>query len=429
MSPPNPSQKHHHHHHPLTRFTTYPTRSRSAPDNERVHMFSNAPVTSTTPGEVAFADEADRFVPKPLIDDLLRTRYCIPGSVFLVEDIESLPVRRSRRWRAVRLMLGDGELCIQALLRGEMHRFLDTGAVRVGCYVRLEAFTVRFQDVAGHHRSSGRMQQMVCLVIHDLVTVGWHTSLTTPDMYPQRAQEPVVEDDFISDSDVDAASAETVKPPMPTRDPRPQNPPLSTPGPQPRHVPPMDEQNEEADDAEAGFEVMQVSETKAKERRAKAKNIPAACVALPRDWTDPSIPLKLTPLRSIPNLPYKQNWSVNVLAVVTSLSDVEPSHMPPHTQRTARLADPSTNKQVILTVFLDAEEFRPRVGSVVLLAGVKNHRFDGGCLKKYVSDRPKPGRRWWFEAPRQFDWCDVEGMEQWWRQQSRQQQETTFDNA
>ncbi|TQN64962.1 hypothetical protein CSHISOI_10463 [Colletotrichum shisoi] len=393
-------------------------------------MSPNAPDTSTTPGEIAFADDADRFVPKPLIDDLLRTRYCIPGSVFLVEDIESLPVPRSRRWRAARLMLGDGELCIQALLRGEMHRFLDTGAVRVGCYVRLEDFTVRFKDVAGDHLPSGRMRQMVYLVVRDLVTVGWHTSLTTPDLYPQRAQEPLLDDDFISDSDVDVASAEADKSPMPmpTRDPKPQNPPPSTPRPQPRDNPSMDGQNEEADDAEEGFKVMQVSETKATQRRAQAKSMPAAGVALPRDWTDPSIPLKLTPLRSIPNLPYKQNWSVNVLAVVTSLSDVEPSHMPPHTQRTARLADPSTSKQVILTVFLDAEEFGPRVGSVVLLVGVKNHRFDGGCLKKYVSDRPKPGRRWWFEEPRHFDWCDVEGMKQWWRQQS-QQQGTTFGNA
>lgn len=144
-------------------------------------------------------------------------------------------------------------------------------------------------------------------------------------------------------------------------------------------------------------------------------------MALPRDWTDPNTPLKLTSLRSIPNLPYKQNWSVNVLAVVASLSEIEPSHMPPHhTQRTARLVDPSTSKQVILTVFLDAETFTPKIGSVVLLVGVKNHRFDGGCLKKYVSDKPNPGSRWWFEEPRQFNWCDVDGLKQWWEQSGSQ---------
>ncbi|GKT44571.1 uncharacterized protein ColSpa_04752 [Colletotrichum spaethianum] len=352
-------------------------------------MSPNAPDTSTNLAEVAFADAAEPFVPKPLINDLLRTRYCIPGSIFLVEDIESLPVPRSKRWRAVRLMLGDGELCVQALLRGEMHRFLDSGAVRVGCYVRLGEFAVRFQDVAGDGDHSGGARQMVYLVVNDLVTVGWHRSLTEINAMPQRAQEHAAEDDFVSDSDLDVGDVEAAKPPPQTQIPRPNTLPQATPKLQPRELVMVDDEDEE-DDAEEGFEVMQVSETKATQLRAQSKNM-TATVALPRDWTDPSIPLKLTALRSIPNLPYKQNWSVNVLAIVTSLSDVEPSHMPPHTQRTARLADPSTSKQVILTVFLDAEEFNPKIGSVVLLVGVKNHRFDGGCLKKYVSDKPKPG--------------------------------------
>ncbi|GKT87575.1 cyclin-like F-box [Colletotrichum tofieldiae] len=265
---------------------------------------------------------------------------------------------------------------------------------------------------------------MVYLVVHDLVTVGWHRSLTVPAAAPQRAQEHAAEDDFISDSDLDVRDVEAAKSPPQTQHPRPSTPTKTTPKLQARKIPMVEDQDEE-DDAE-GFEVMQVSETKVTQRRAQAKTM-TATVALPRDWTDPSIPLKLTALRSIPNLPYKQNWSVNVLAIVTSLSDVEPSHMPPHTQRTARLADPSTSKQVILTVFLDAEEFNPKIGSVVLLVGVKNHRFDGGCLKKYVSDKPKAGGRWWFEEPRQFDWCDVDGLKHWWEQSH--QQGTAFHHA
>ncbi|KAK1712185.1 hypothetical protein BDP67DRAFT_405018 [Colletotrichum lupini] len=339
-------------------------------------MSPNTPEKSASPAEVAFANDAEPFVPKPLINDLLRTRYCIPGSIFLVEDVESLPVPRSKRWRAIRLMLGDGELCIQALLRGEMHRFLDTRAVRVGCYVRLGEFSIRLQDLVGHDGRSGGTRQMVYLVVHDLVTVGWHRALTEPDAI---SPEHEVEDEIVFDSDVESAD----------------------------------------DEDEDGFEVMQVSETKATQRRVQAKK--GGPVALPRDWTDPNTPLKLTSLRSIPNLPYKQNWSANVLAVVASLSEIEPSHMPPHhTQRTARLVDPSSSKQVILTVFLDAEAFTPKIGSVVLLVGVKNHRFDGGCLKKYVSDKPKPGSRWWFEEPRQFDWCDVDGLKQWWEQSGLQ---------
>ena len=56
-----------------------------------------------------------------------------------------------------------------------------------------------------------------------------------------------------------------------------------------------------------------------------------------RSWqsTDPSKPLKLTSLRAIPHLPFKQNWSVNVLAIATAVSELEPSGIPPYTQRRA----------------------------------------------------------------------------------------------
>ncbi|KAK5651215.1 hypothetical protein OQA88_12722 [Cercophora sp. LCS_1] len=164
-------------------------------------------------------------------------------------------------------------------------------------------------------------------------------------------------------------------------------------------------------------EIVQKPATAASSNPASASK-PAA-----KPWvaTDPTQPLKLTQLKSIPHLPYKQNWMCNVLAVIASLSEVEPSTLPPFKgkQRTARLADASTTKRVILTVFLDAEEFTPEVGSVVLLMGVKNHRFDGGCLKKYESDRPTSGMSWWAEDPGTLQWCgeEVAGLRAWWAEQ------------
>lgn len=139
---------------------------------------------------------------------------------------------------------------------------------------------------------------------------------------------------------------------------------------------------------------------------------PPLPVALARDWHDPQTPLKLTTLRSIPRLPYTQNWSCNVLAIVASLSPVELSHLSPFRQRTARITDPSTAKRVRLTVFLDPDAFAQCVGSAVLLTGVKNHRFDGGSLKKYASDAAAP--RWWFEDPWHLAWCDVTAIKRWW---------------
>ncbi|KAK3344665.1 hypothetical protein B0H65DRAFT_492909, partial [Neurospora tetraspora] len=146
--------------------------------------------------------------------------------------------------------------------------------------------------------------------------------------------------------------------------------------------------------------------------------------------TDPTVPLKLCSLRQIPHLPYAQNWMVNVLAVIVSISDVEPSPMPPtYTQRIVRLADQSTSKLVLLNVFLDAEEFNPRPGEVVLLMGVKNHRFEGGCLKKYWSDRPPEGCKvgWWVgeEVLGGLEWCRgvVDGLRGWWREREERERE------
>ncbi|KAM0428531.1 hypothetical protein ACHAPT_006891 [Fusarium lateritium] len=329
------------------------------------------------PAAVTYSARLFEFV--PVIRDILRTRYCAPGSVFLVEGLDRVSVSRSGRWQAVRLLLGDGALCIQALLGGSMHRFIRTGEVALGAYIQCEVFHARWQNVDG--------RIMVTLVIEDLVTVGWNDSyralgndqepLTQP--YPETSEEP--------HQDFTQKQKATAKPSSrPTQD--------------------FD------DDDEAAEEACEAFETLAPPTKPKPQQKPTQPIALPRDWHDPQSPLKLTTLRSIPHLPYKQNWSCNVLAIIVSLSAVESSNLPPHRQRTARLADPSTSKQVHLTVFLDPEEFNPRVGSAVLLVGVKNHRFDGGSLKKYDSDR-KNGR-WWFENPLELAWCDVQGIKAWW---------------
>ncbi|KAI1388648.1 uncharacterized protein F4822DRAFT_252496 [Hypoxylon trugodes] len=351
------------------------------------------------------------FEPIPLIADILRTGYCVPGSVFLVEGIDSVHTSKSKRWRAVRLLLGDGELCIQALLSAEMHRYIDQGDIAFGSYVKLDRFRVERNDASNNPKrapsgSKGKEKErgsrhaensMVYLVVEDLSLVGWNNALV--DVMDVEVTQP--------NTEVQEDQAEA-KPPSPPR----VDTVVANHGTQsfdsgiglPREI-----------DADDDFEVMPDAATKVTQNRLdlatrtkdKANNLP---------WSsnNPGKPLKLTKLRSIPNLPYKQNWSVNVLAVVSALSPIEPSGLPPYTQRQTRLADPSTDKHVLLTVFLDPDRFAPAVGSVVLLLGVKNHRFDGGSLKKYASDRPPIGQDWWYENPAQFDWCDVEGLRTWW---------------
>ncbi|KAF7547049.1 hypothetical protein G7046_g9128 [Stylonectria norvegica] len=316
----------------------------------------------------------------PVIRDILRTHYCVPGSIFLVEGIEKVAVSSSGRWQAVRMLLGDGVLCVQALLSGNMHRFVQAGEVALGSYIRCESFYVKWQKMADDNEDG---RKMVYLVVEDLSTIGWNDSY--------RATQPEVPGTTFLQ--------EKAKPESKVQSPQANL--------QPEKDKAVDE---EVDD---DFETLTLPIPKPKKTVRYASTVSKSQpIALPRDWHDPQTALKLTTLRSIPHLPYAQNWSCNVLAIVVSLSPVEPSNLPPHKQRTARIADPSTSKRVHLTVFLDPDDFSPEIGSAVLLVGVKNHRFDGGSLKKYASDKDQG--QWWFMEPRHMSWCDVDGIKAWW---------------
>ena len=303
-------------------------------------------------------------------------------------------------------MLGDGELCIQALLGADLHRAFDCTPMSIGSYVQLHAFSLVSKEISQDAQKGS--QRLVFLKVEDLSAVGWCGDYVvargmrrSTSSHDQEATETervlgdqktpigvqvivedmISEDFFVYESDDSDDGFEALS--APKKQPSAQDAPDPVPAPAAPAAP------------------------------AGPMPAPVAPAALPRDWKNPNMPLKLTNLAAIPNLPYKQNWSVNVLAIVASISDVEASTLPPYRQRQVRLADPSTEKHVYLTVFLDPEQFCPKAGSVVLLAGVKNHRFDGGSLKKYVSDRPRNGLSWWYEDP-QFPWCPTAELKSWW---------------
>ncbi|KAI1801445.1 hypothetical protein F4811DRAFT_534459 [Daldinia bambusicola] len=238
---------------------------------------------------------------------------------------------------------------------------------------------------------------MVYLIVEDIALVGWNNTLV--DTVPVESADTGAEVPQDQTKDKPPAPI-TSKPVLDSHNPQPFDSGVGL--------------LEELADADDDFEAIPNAVSKATQNRMDLAGKSKGGNTLPWLSNDPGKPVKLTKLRSIPNLPYKQNWSVNVLAVVSAISGLEPSGLPPYSQRQARLADPSTDKHVLLTVFLDPEQFTPAVGSVVLLLGVKNHRFDGGSLKKYESDRSTAGNSWWYENPTQFEWCDVEGLRRWW---------------
>lgn len=93
---------------------------------------------------VTLDEGVEPFTLSPVIADLLRMRYPIPGTIFLVEGVDGIRVGRSGSWGALRLLLGDGELYVQALLDDKMHRFVRTGSIEVGSYVRVQSFELRW---------------------------------------------------------------------------------------------------------------------------------------------------------------------------------------------------------------------------------------------------------------------------------------------
>lgn len=361
------------------------------------------------------APDHEAFTLVPVIRDILRTRYCAPGTIFLVEDVEIIPVSKTGRWQAVWLLLGDGEFCVQALLSADCHRFVETGEVSTGFYIKVDLFDLEFEVIEPEDRATaGRAnQKMVFLALHNLTTIGWNDSYR--EMIKQHRTETVVPDDETPTKDKGKGKAVQ-------RTPRSSPPALAAEVEEAASAVKLEPASSgygddfDMDDAFEDVEkIVFPSSRKKRTPRAASSSRVQGPVALSRHWADRQTPLKLTTLHAIPSLPYAQNWMCNVLVIIASLSPVEASYLPPYKQRTARLADPSTAKQVHLTVFLDPESFSPAIGSVVLLTGVKNHRFDGGSLKKYASDA-KDGQGWWFEDPVDMTWCDVAGIKAWWKQ-------------
>lgn len=408
---------------------------------------AETPALRVDPNAITTAPDQEPFTLNPIIRDILRTRYCTPGAIFLVEGIEIIPISRTGRWQTVRLVLGDGDLCMQALLSAECHRFVETGEVSIGFYIKVDKFDLEWENIDAEEQESGALpppanQKMVYLALRDITTIGWNESYRA--MVKQYRAESEMQEVETSPAKTSPAkdkgkgkmkqeSPHKSQPvvPVDTLTVKAESPlksqPVDTVTVKEEPPPPSSSGYGGDFDMEDAFDSMEKllfpsvknTSTPMFDTTSHLPKIATSSrtepVALPRDWTNRQTPLKLTTLHAIPSLPYAQNWMCNVLVIIADLSPVEASYLPPYKQRTARLADPSTAKLVHLTVFLDPEAFNPAIGAAVLLTGVKNHRFDGGSLKKYASDG-RSGTRWWFEDPVDMAWCDVPGIKAWWQQ-------------
>jgi hypothetical protein len=411
----------------------------------------------------------------------------VPGSIFIVEDVELMLLVRNG-YRTVRLVLGDGKLCIEAYPKGELHGLIHNGHVYPGCYIRAEQFDLRYKQVDEQVQPETKRQAgttsferetaeyvdksnwAVYLFLKDFVTVGWDIGyLKALEDEPQyatiepanadqraepspkrvRLQEPERDAEKplpsvmgrkaavgVSEEKLFSTTRDTIEPLEPNKDTDQQPLLAAVAGKAVPHTtslrqPPTANQGP-WNSADASVQTAVLPKTipvkQQPGRRPAAPSKPTSNLRaapksshknLPWDENGPARQLTLTSLSAIRNrnLPYAANWAVNVLAVVTSLTDVKVSNLKPFHERTAELADASTDQRVMLTVFHHPDSFTPRVGSVVLLLGAKNHT--DGNLKKYFN--PNESKKWWFEEPREYAWCDVDGMRRWWDAQQEQE--------
>jgi hypothetical protein len=103
----------------------------------------------------------------------------------------------------------------------------------------------------------------------------------------------------------------------------------------------------------------------------------------------------------------------DILAIVESPPTpiIKRSHLRPKCDIT--LSDPSTLKRIALSVFVDAPNFAPAVGTICLIRNVRNHRFNGQSLNAYPEDCE--GWDWFIPNP---EWAvpaeKIEWLRSWW---------------
>ncbi len=123
----------------------------------------------------------------------------------------------------------------------------------------------------------------------------------------------------------------------------------------------------------------------------------------------PASPLQLSTLASVTGTNATRNKQVNILAMVEHVnsSTVKPTTAP--LKRDLRIVDPSTDRKVTLSVFVDPVNFIPKKYDIILFRDLTTHDFSGGNLNAY----PKKcmGKEWYTLNPYDIEECDMKSME------------------
>lgn len=112
-------------------------------------------------------------------------------------------------------------------------------------------------------------------------------------------------------------------------------------------------------------------------------------------------PLRLSTLASVTGVNRSRNKVVDILALVDSVDDstVKPVHLP--LKRDIRITDGSTDRKIIVSIFVDPVDCIPSVGDIVLFRNLVTHDWKQGALNAY----PKycDGKDWYIPDPERVE--------------------------
>lgn len=117
-------------------------------------------------------------------------------------------------------------------------------------------------------------------------------------------------------------------------------------------------------------------------------------------------PLRLSTLASVTGTNASRNKTIDVLALIDSVDDHTNRRKDIPLYRDIHIADPSTERIVTLSVFIDPVDFLPNEGDIALFRSVTTHEYKGGKLNAYPQHCE--GKDWFIPDPYCIKICEKE---------------------
>lgn len=390
------------------------------------------------------------------VPSTVRSRPSSSSSSSSITRSDNPQDRHNATRRAYRLFLSDGELVIQALLKGSIHRFVYTGEIQAGSIVSVERFEVR----TANRSSLPSEGQVLFLAIDDIRSLNLKlkecdrddTSIIDAERVRKEESENLIKKRKDSSTEgenirftqqskkrqksIDGGCDEGVS--VPYVSPEAPHRLVSAQGEEPiAHGLPLQSLPNES--STSTVQNSKLREPRGAKFSQLTNGTDIAVIASRSSNPVPTTgrgsnhqptsssklllqpierPLNLLTLSDLvsPIRPFpRRNYICDVLAVILWISPeiVKRPYMP--AKRDLRIIDPTIPHKpfgVSVSVFVNAATFKPTVGTIALFRSLKTHEWEGISLNAYVKDCK--GRDWFITDAERLKEYGIVGVQNWW---------------